>query len=749
MTNPANTGQRTGDRKKSAPSLNRANIEQAFFAALDSGPKAISQQVRYILALSQMTAAEPTNTPYCEKPQTIPQARLAALAQLVESMSPPQKKRLIREVSQITDLETRLQLLIRLALHISPQHYRALIRDLWSNTHALADPVVKARILFQLVPLLTLLHDEPSAPGALLEVIALAQSIGNTEARIRSLVALAPHLPQAISIRLFNRVLDEVDKIPNDSLRCNAISAISKPLPHEVEERALETAEKINAPSDRARALTALARHIPDDLQPRLRAEALAAIQAIPSEEERAEALMAFAPNLEYASEEGEFPDLLAKALQIAVSMVRRHIRAKVLVGLAPHLTLDLQGEALAAVHTLSNERDRAMLLAELAPTLPPEMLVASLAIAHTMRQQDARVHALTVLAHYVPPHARDQTLLDALAAASNLPHHYERVTALIALIDILPDQLRTQAYTNALETTRLIDNENARARALSQLGQHLPPHLLKRALESAYEISDLQQRLSALTGLVPYAEGEDKEQALGHLLESARALPFEYKRARALVSAAPLLSPALLQEAVAIADNLEDPYDRITAYIAIVQHLPPEERPDIVARAWALTNEVDDGYDQASALAAIAPFVPEALQGDLARMAGMIIGGIMDEYDQASAITILAPMLADSEVGPGTPMLDAYHALEDGLETAINIPQQSLRAQLLQDGVNRWVELADRNQQYALWRQVAKRLATLPLADVLLCLGILFPVIELMAGEESLQDIAHILGSR
>lgn len=749
MTNPSNTGQRTSERKKGTPSLNRATIEQAFNAALEAGPKAMTQQIRYILALSQMTAAEPDSTPYAQKPQTIAQARLTALAELVETMGEAQQRRLIREVSQVTDLEVRLQLLIRLALHIAPQHYRALIRDLWSHTYNLTDGVIRARIIFQLVPLLTLLHDEPSAPSALLEVIALAQSITNTEARIRSLVALAPHLPQAISIRLFNRVLDEVDKIPNDSLRCNAISAISKPLPHEVEEHALRTAENIQSPSDRARALTALARHIPDDLQSRLRAATLDAIDAIANEEDRAEALMVYAPNLEYATEDGGFPELLAKALQIAVSMTRRHIRARVLVGLAPHLTLDLQGEALAAVHNLSNERDRATLLAELAPTLPPEMLVASLAIAHTMRQQDARVHALTILAHYVPQNARDQTLLDALAAASNLPHHYERVTALIALIDVLPEQLRTQAYTNALETTRLIENENARARALSQIGAYLPPHLLKRALEAAYELSDLQQRLSALTGLVPYAQGEDQENALQHLLESASSTPFEYKRARALASIAPLLTQPLLHEAATLASELEDPYDRVTAYIAIAQHLPPDQRPEIMMKAWELTSSIDDGYDQASALAAIAPFLPESAQADLAQMAGMIIGGIMDEYDQASAISILAPMLADSEVGAVAPMLDAFQALEEGFETALNVPQQSLRMQLLQEGVQRWVEITNREQQYSLWKIVARHLISLPLADVLLCLGTLFPVIQTMAGAESLKDIAHILGSR
>src|SRR5690606_6406475 len=101
--------------------------------------------------------------------------------------------------------------------------------------------------------------------------------------------------------------------------------------------------------------------------------------------------LIAFAPHLEYVTDTEHFPHLLEQALGIAISIKRRHLRARVLVALAPHLTLDLQGEALAAVHSLSSERDRAMLLAQLAPTLPPNMLVASLAVAHSMEEPDAR----------------------------------------------------------------------------------------------------------------------------------------------------------------------------------------------------------------------------------------------------------------------------------------------------------------------------------------------------------------------
>jgi hypothetical protein len=736
-------------RKKATTPLNRAEIEQSLNKVLAAGPIAIEQQVRYLLAYSQKMAAQSVTTPYPEKPLTVAQARVAALTEIADVLNDAQIKTLLRDARQIADLEVRLQMLTRLALRNAPQQYRTVIREMWNQVRTLKDPVVRARLIFRLAPHLTLMDDEPSASVNLLQVVSLAQSIDNGEARVRSLIALAPYLPQIVAARVLNRALDEIDQMTNDATQRNAIASLSDPLPDEIQARALRSAQAIESPGERARALTALAPRLPIELQPRLRADALEAINTIRSEEDRSEALIAFAPHLEYASGQDHFPALLERALGIAIAMSRRHLRAKALVALAPHLTLDLQGEALAAVHNLSNERERAALLANLAPNLPPEMLVASLAVAHTMREQDARAHALTILAHHVPERAQGQTLLDALAAAVNLPHHYERVRALVDLLDVLPQQLREQAYTNALETTRLIENENARARALSLLGQHLPPTLLQRALDAAYELEDAQQRLNALSGLVPHLVDNMRDDALKHLLECAQVMPFEYKKTRALVSIAPLLTPDLLKAALETAETLQDPYDRVSAYIALAQNLAPDQRPTLLTKAWELMKNIDDGYDRSSALAAIAPFLPPSAHPALAKEAAMVIGGIMDEYDQASAISILAGLLAEGEIRPSAPAPDYYLAIKEGLETTLQVSQQGVRKELLQEGVVLWAELHDPDQSYQLWREMIHKLKFLPLADVLVCLGTLTPVIRALAGDEGLQSIAQILGVR
>lgn len=735
-------------RKPSPDLQNQKSLENNLKKTLAEGPMAIPRQVNLILGLSQLKGAKPNTTPSPERPLTISQARIAALTALVGVMNDTQDQQLLHKVSQIKDDHVRLPLVVQLALQLDPEDYQAVMRDAWQQTLQMTDMVARSRTLLTLAPLMALKDDEPAAPSILLEVVALAQSIGNTEARIRSLVALAPHLPRMMGVRLMHRALNDIEQISNDTVRANAISPMTTYLPEELEDQAVRCAMSIESPGDRAQTLTALARTFSHQFHPNLRMAALEAIAAIPVEDDRATALMAFVPYLDYVVEEGEFPELLQAALRIAISLTRRHLRARALVALAPHLTPDLQGEALAAVHGLENATERAALLAQLAPLLPMDMLVASMAVAHTMNEQDARVHALTVIARHLPDDMREQTILDALGAASSLRRPYEKATALIALIDILPDKLRRRTLQQILEAASSIDNENSRSRALAMLGPMLSTDLIDAALDTIYAIQEPQLRLNALIGLLPQLNADHRTQVLRHLLQCSLEMTYEYKRARALVTIAPYLTRDLLHEAIDIANTLSEPFDRASAYIAVAQNLPPIERPRIIDEAWSLIKEIDDGYDRASALSAIAAYLPGRMRGELSQAASMAIGSIMDEYDQASAITILAPLLVVEQSVQSSELPSAYNAISQAVLSTLDVPQQGMRVELLEEAIGLWESL-DKERSYDLWRKVAWRMSSLPLADVLLCLGTLTPVIQSLGGDDSLKEIAKILGVR
>jgi hypothetical protein len=742
MTHPAPQSAQAND----VP-LSRTQQERALLAALAGGSERLVEQIRFLLELSAQAPARPAAVVLPRRPLTTAEARVTALTNMAEYLSEAQIIGLYEQAQAVEDLETRLLSTVKLALMLPPQYFQAVVRTVGDAAEQITAPDARARVLFQLAPLLTLVHDEPAAPPILLEIVALAQAVNHTESRIRSLLALVPHLPHSMRVRVLHRIVDEIDKLHNDAQRSTALCALSSYLAPEIEARALRSAESLQLPAERARAFTALARHLPLALQPNLRRSALNAIGSIADEEERASALIGFAPHLEYVTNTDQFPRLLEQALGIAISIKRRHLRARVLVALAPHLTLDLQGEALAAVHSLSSERERAMLLAQLAPTLPPNMLVASLAVAHSMEEQDARVHALTVLAHYVPPSARERTLLDALNAANHLTNRYERVNALIALADALPPDLYNRAYEAALEAARLIDNENAKARALSLLAPEMPARLSASALEAARQLSNPEQRLTALASILRVLPERERLAHTDELLAAVAELPFEYKRARALGEIVDLLPAADRLKALASARLLEDPVDRANALTMLVPHLPPDQRRSVIIECWRLIKNIENGYDAATTLSALAPLLPQSAANDLARSAGMIIGSIMDEYDQASAITILAPLLAAQQIQPDTDALpDKHTALEKGLHAALETADPAVRLQLLAQGAQLWVDITDEDQAYRLWQNVLQHLAAHPLPDTLLAVGALIPVIRYLAGNKGVNQITQLL---
>ena len=740
----------TGEFPEKSGRSGHKQIEQALIRSLDTGVTAIPQQLRYVLALAQVNESKFTSTPYSTKPMTISAARLSVLESLAPTLNAKQIKQLIRDIHKIENVDTRIMLLSRIAIYIQPQDFYAVVKEIWQKANYIEDIVIRTQSIYQIAPLLTLIHDEPATSTPLLNILRVAESMKNSEARLRSLVAVAPHLPYDLSVRTFSRVLHDLETYSNDSLRVKTLISMSADVPDELQNQALNIAVKIINPSERARVLTALAQNMPQELRPRMRQDALDAINTIDAEEDKAEALIAFAPHLDYASEKDTFPAILAKALTITVGITRRHIRARVLVAIAPHLPTDLQGEALAAVHSLNNEQDRAMLLSELAPNLPPNMLVASLAVAHTMVTQDARVHALTALAHYVPESARDQTIRDALAAASNLPHFLERVTALVNLLDLLSDDLMELALVNALDSAKSIENENAQARALNHLGTYLPEHLLIQALDIALNIENPNQRMNAIIGIVPNLASEERlQEARQNLLACAKSIHLEFKQARALVAVLPHLSRDMFVDVELIADYFFDAFDRVSVYLAIAQNSPPENRPSLIIKAWTGLHRIEDGYDRASMIAALAPFLPDRAEKDLAIAIETAVDIIEDGYDKASAIRILMPMLSGGTDENFVPP-DIESALEKGIETAVMIPDQTLRADYLARGISLWVNNVNNiERSFNLWRQLLWQLRDLPLSDVLLCFAAIMPLLQQICDDEMMLQVTDVLGIR
>ncbi|GAB4523244.1 MAG: hypothetical protein OHK0046_36700 [Anaerolineae bacterium] len=735
------------------PDTERAELLEALNIALSDGPSAISQQISYLLVLSKRNDADAMPTLYPDNPAALAEARLSLQIKLAHLLDSPRRQALYREIDALENTAARVHLTLGL-LQVAPQDYTEDVRKLWEQAEKLTDPLLRSQAIFQFVPLLTRLGTgayEESVTSYLKDAVTLAQGIQNTGARARSLIALAEHLPHDERLEVLTQVLGFVKSDRSDTLRANTVNTLSANMPQAIEEEVLACAEDITTPSERARALTSVVAVISPLLKPRALRRALEAINEIPREDDRANALIFLTPYIGHQEDDGVMPEHLQQAMHIAISLQKREARARVMVALSAHMRGEVQAEALAAVHNLSSERDRAQLLAELAPTLPPDMLVASLLVAHTMHEQDSRVHVLTVLARYMPRHQRQQTLLDAMAAASNLPHQYERVRSLMGLMEVLPANLKEQASLNALETTQLIENENARARAFSLLAGHLPPDMLLKAMAAAAQIKDPEQRLNAMISLLPHIPEDKRLDVLPRLLESVQQMSMNYKRARAIITIAPHLVPPFTDRAVGIADVLDDPVDQVSAYTALAPVLAADMRATIIGKTWKLIKQIDEGYDRSTALFGISALLPPSAYDDLAKEATEVIRSIEDDYDRASTISILAPLLAKGKKKqvPLSTLFDKFIAIRDGLMAALEVPQQAMQVQQVAMGAALWVTLPP-EQRYKLWQQFVRKLYDVSLPELLMILGALLPVIRSLVEDETvLKEIAQMIEAR
>jgi hypothetical protein len=295
--------------------------------------------------------------------------------------------------------------------------------------------------------------------------------------------------------------------------------------------RGLDHALRIVDPRDRLDCLLAVRGHLEAADQADVLVQALAAANAITSDDSRAEALAALASRLPAA----ERPAVLAQALAAAAN-ASAGSRAGVLTALAPHLPSAerpaVLTQALAAANAMpalgSHKRALALssyvrVLATLAPQLPeaerPAVLAKALAAANAMPTLDAHARALAALIPQLPEAERpdmlahalraavrsgeDDALADALAAQAGqtpederppllghaLAHAVRAATGiyspvaepLAALAPQVPDYMLTRALARIIDTTNEGEHDRARALALATLAPYLPDDVLAR----------------------------------------------------------------------------------------------------------------------------------------------------------------------------------------------------------------------------------------------------------------------------
>lgn len=721
-----------------------AQLEQA----LAAGPRALRRQMH---ALSACWKA--SNTPNLKPMPVIrPFSSYDPLVKMAPYLSRGQVLQLVQAIHDLHDESERIPLLVEVAAYLPSQQAIQIMRIAWSAVNDMPQPYPRARTLLNMSRLLQQVTINSQRENGIARILSVAQRMRNPDAFIRSLVVLAPHLPEETSINVQRSVLSSLKRLKHDTFSSQFLVALAPHLPNQLQAPAMELAFKIKSPTDRLRSLVALAQYLPGHYRDNLLHAALETIISEESESMRVQMLMDFVPALDMVQGQPTlYRELIDKITTSAVLISRGVLRARALVAMAVHTGADMHGAALADLHNLDDERECALLLQNLAPYLSSNMLVASLAVVHTMRDESARTDSLCTLARYMPENGRMQTVKDALEAASNLPNPFERVKAYIALLDVLSPELKEKTLAIAVETARSINNERTQARALTMLSAYLPVKLLSRAADILAALSEPEIQVSGLIGLYEALNEDERDLAVREMLLCASRIDVEYRRAKALVQIAPYVPATLASQLMDMAKDIDDPADKAHVLLAASAKLPAQVRGPFIRRAQATAADIEDGYDQAAALAALIPLLPNSEKERYQDTIIEVINRIGDDYDKASAIALLAPIMANEQGHPEDvmPKLPASaELLRQGLAASLQISDAVLREQCLGDGLQQGIDGGMVEDSFALWSYLLPQIASLPSEAGVHCVSLLMPLVRMMMQEQGARIIASELAT-
>ena len=252
----------------------------------------------------------------------------------------------------------------------------------------------------------------------------------------------------------------------------------------------------------------------------------------------------------------------------------------------------------------------------------------------------------------------------DALDLAFAIDERDARSEAVTALAGRLPPERRIQALGDVLAAGRTIEDEAARSQALAALAGCLPESsrtvVLRDALRAAREAKAEDERATALSELAARLPNALVDEAL----EIAQAINQNEIRLQALWSLAPRLSEdrraRTLSDALRTLRAIAFEWSRSQWLAAVAGQLDGE----LAGEALEVTSEIRHEWHRASALAALAERLPDARVGEALEIANAMTEPVARSRTQRALATRFGDdarrrMLADA--------LDAARSIEDG----------------------------------------------------------------------------------
>ena len=378
--------------------------------------------------------------------------------------------------------------------------------------------------------------------GALPSLMGIVSQIDAEADRAACLVELIPRLAAAEQEQALLDAFAIARHLPEGSFgiacpRAKVLRVLARYLPEDMQQQALREALSAavavaarssefwfplgdSDPVGNPRPLADLAQDLP---QPMI-LQAWEELEAIPTPQNRAQALAALAPFVPPEQRDAILQDIRAAADSVSAQWRRTSLQKD----LAPRFAqLGMPQDGLAAALDIADERTRAEALASLGPYLTDTLLDQALAAARRIQGWPHLVKALIGLVPSASKQSQSELLSDIVLAVRNVDDEYER-TRLI--VEIAPEIARIGHAELALVAVKEIAPELSRADALAAIVPHLPATLLPEAMQVAREIRDEETRTDLLVefaALVPDDRLDDLLSMIGGLRSGAAQARF------------------------------------------------------------------------------------------------------------------------------------------------------------------------------------------------------------------------------
>lgn len=460
--------------------------------------------------------------------------------------------------------------------------------------------------------------------------------------------------------------------------------------------------------------------------------EALIVANEIKDRTGQAQVLLGLIPEQPMPIQERSIQTLLALIPEID----NESLRASVLAGLAPHLTVESLHRVLRSVlgrqvwafrrnepeDVVGGFKDGAMIAIVLegaSSYLSDTLLYEALNKVQKLPFKEWRSPALAAL---VPRLAELGHIEEALKMAQDLEVRKDRVKAQASMLPYLPKDPRTVVFDQVLSSSERTGSYEILAKVASRLMEQGD---VLRALQLAYSIPDERWRADGLARIAPtlsYSAIHDVEARARQIQDGAQ-------RGRVLGALAVRLARlAYHSEALALVSTVEMEDTRSQALADVTDYLPEERIRD----ALEVVRRISDEEKRVDGLVAVAFHLPRTL----AEEALSLISAVQDERIRAKAIAGLAPFLTRHP-----------ECLPRVLAFARAIKQESARAIALGALVEPWIRWFKQAPDEALqvwqetWRYLSVRIRQHVLAD----LRTLAPVMRSAGGPDA---IAAVVGS-